>query len=249
LNRAEAKQILLLYRPGTGDAEDPEILAAMELARHDAELGKWFERHQAFQSSMRAKFRQIEVPAALKAELLAGRRVLRPYVFWQRPVWLAAAAIFVLLLSVVALLLRPSVPDRFSNYRESMVSAAVRVYGMDLETNDMNQLRKFIAQKGAPADYELTQGLERLQLRGGGLQRWRGNPVSMVCFDRGGNKMLFLFVMKRAALKDPPPPATSEAELAKVDGLMTASWSRGDDSYVLAGAEEPLFAEKYLSSR
>jgi uncharacterized membrane protein YbaN (DUF454 family) len=248
LNPAEAKQILLLYRPGTCDAEDPEILAAMELARRDPELGKWFEQQKVFQSSIRAKFRQIEVPARLKAELLADRKVIHPHVFWQRPVWLAAAAIFVLLLGLVAVLLRPSLPDRFANYRENMVSAAVRVYGMDLETNDKNQLRQFIAQKGAPADYELTQGLERLQLRGGGLLRWRGNPVSMVCFDRGGNNMLFLFVVKRSALKDPPPLATSEAELAKVDGLMTASWTRGDDAYVLAGAEEPRFAEKYATS-
>ena len=130
-----------------------------------------------------------------------------------------------------------------------MVSAAVRVYGMDLTTNDMTQLRQFIAQRGAPADYELTKGLEKLPLLGGGLLRWRGNPVSMVCFDRGGNNMLFLFVTKRSALKDPPSSAEPGPELAQVDGLMTASWTRGDDSYVLAGAQEPGFAEKYVTTR
>jgi hypothetical protein len=30
---------------------------------------------------------------------------------------------------------------------------------------------------------------------------------------------------------------------------MTASWSKGDDSYVLAGVPEPQFAEKYLMPR
>jgi len=127
-----------------------------------------------------------------------------------------------------------------------MVSAAVRVYGMDLETTDQTQLRQFIAKKGAPADYLLTQGLQRLQLKGGGLQRWRGNPVSMVCFDCGGSKMLFLFVLKRSAVKDPPPENASQAKLAQVDGLLTASWTHGDDAYVLAGPEEVRFVEKYL---
>ena len=70
---AQAREILLLYRPGTRDAEDPQIIEAMELARQDPELAKWFAQHQAFQLAMRAKFREIEVPAHLQANLLAGR--------------------------------------------------------------------------------------------------------------------------------------------------------------------------------
>ena len=58
--------------------------------------------------------------------------------------------------------------------------------------------------------------------------------------------MLFLFVLNRSALKDPPPAATSDPELAKVDGLFTVSWTRGADAYVLAGSDEPQFAEKYM---
>ena len=247
MNVTEAKQILLLYRPGTSDAEDPHIREALSVARQDPELGKWLEEHQAFQSALRAKFRQIQVPAGLKGELLAGGKIVSPPVFWQRPTWLAAAAIFVVLIAVAATMLRTSVPDRFANYRENMVSAAIRVYGMDLETGDPNRLRQFIAQKGAPADYELTTGLAKLELKGGGLLRWRGNPVSMVCFDRGGNNMLFLFVMKRAALKDPPPASTLKAELVQVDGFMTASWTQGGETYVLAGSGESRFAEKYVA--
>ncbi len=247
MNRAQAKEILLLYRPDTRDAEDPQIIEAVELARQDPELARWFEQHQAFQLAMRAKFRQMEVPEHLKVALLAGQKTLQPPIWWRQPAWLAAAAIFVLLLGLAVFWLRPSVPDRFANFRESMVSAAVRVYGMDLETNNMAQLRQFLAKKGAPADYEVTQGLARLELKGGGLLRWRGNPVSMVCFDRGDTKMLFLFVMKRSAVKDPPPVTTSKVELARVDDYSTANWSRGDDTYVLAGPQEPGFAEKYVA--
>jgi hypothetical protein len=246
LNLSQAKEILLLYRPNTRDAEDPEIIQAMELARSDQELGQWFAQHQAFQTAMRAKFRELEVPEHLKAALLARQKVLRPSIPWRSPVWLAAAAIFVVLLGLTSFWLRPSVPDRFAHYRESMVSAAVRMYGMDVETNDMAQLRPFFARKGAPADYDVTKGLAKLPLKGGGLLRWRGNPVSMVCFDRAGTT-LFLFVLKRSALRDPPPVSTSAAELAQVEGLQTASWSHGEDIYVLAGPQEPDFTSKYLT--
>ena len=74
MNSAEAREVLLLYRPGTADAADPQIAEALELMARDAELKRWFEQHRAFQKVMRAKFRQIEVPAGLKASLLDRRR-------------------------------------------------------------------------------------------------------------------------------------------------------------------------------
>jgi hypothetical protein len=65
----------------------------------------------------------------------------------------------------------------------------------------------------------------------------------MVCFDRGDKQMLFLFVMKRAALKDAPPP---QPQVKEASGLVAASWSKGDDAYLLLGRPEPGFAGKYL---
>jgi hypothetical protein len=248
VNREQAKEILLLYRPGTRDGDDPEVAEAIRFAEQDPELGKWFAQQKEFQSAMRAKFREIQAPERLKLALLAQQKIVQPPLqFWERPTLWAAAAIFVALLVLVNFWLRPSIPDRFTHYRETMVNAAVRMYGMDLETNDPVQLRQFIARKGAPADYDLTKGLAMLQLKGGGLLRWRGNPVSMVCFDRGNGSTLFLFVMKRSGLKDPPPPSAEGAVLETVDGLMTASWTRGEDTYVLAGPQDPDFSKKYLT--
>ena len=248
MNVTEAKEILLLYRPGTRDSEDPQVAEALRLAEQDPELRQWLAEHQVFQSAMRASLRAIPSPERLKLDILANYKVVRPPAqIWRQPVWLAAAAIFIALLSLCIVWFRPSVPNRFSHYRQSMVTAAVRMYGMDLVTKDPDQLRQFIARAGAPADYDLTQGLTKLQLKGGGLLRWRGNPVSMVCFDRGPGTTLFLFVMKRSAIKDPPPSTTADAELAQVNGMMTASWTNGADTYVLAGPMESNFAEKYLS--
>ena len=247
MNRAEAKEVLLLYRPGTADADDPQVAEALELARRDPELGGWFAQHRAFQKAMRAKLQQIEVPAHLKSSLLiqGGSRpaAIPPRPWWRRPIWLTATAVVLLLLGLAALRLRPRVPDRFANYESRMVSEAQREYGMDLETNDMRQLRQFMARHGAPADYFVPRGLERLQLTGGGRLIWRSNPVAMICFDRGDKQMLFLFVMKRSAVKDPPPDTP---RLSKVSRMLTATWTRGDNTYILAGPAEADFAKKYL---
>ena len=73
MNSSEAREILLLYRPGTADAAEPQMAEALEMARQNSELGHWFEQHRAFQKAMRAGFQQIEVPAHLKISLLTQK--------------------------------------------------------------------------------------------------------------------------------------------------------------------------------
>ena len=114
---------------------------------------------------------------------------------------------------------------------------------MDIKTNDMRMVRQDLASRGAPSDYVVPPGLERLRLTGGGRLTWRTNPVAMVCFDRGDRQMVFLFVLDRSAVKDPPP---TTPRLHKVNELLTASWTQGDKTYVLAGPEEAGFLQKYL---
>jgi hypothetical protein len=65
----------------------------------------------------------------------------------------------------------------------------------------------------------------------------------MICFHRGDQQMLFLFVMNRNAVKNPPPDSPT---FVKVSKLSTVSWSDGDKTYFLAGPEEPNFLQKYL---
>lgn len=246
MTRDQARQVLLPYRPGTVDERDPKFSEALELVRGDAELARWFQEHCAFQRAMRAKLQQIAAPADLRERILAAQaapKIIRPIAWWRQPAWMAAAAAVVLLLGLAAFWRQPRASDRFANFQTRMVSTALREYRMDLVTNDMTQVRQFLRGKGAPGDYEVTKGLAQLHLTGCGLLRWRGNPVSMVCFDRGDKEMLFLFVVDRSAVKDPP---AETPQVSRVNQLLTVSWVRGDKAYLLAGPEESEFVQKYL---
>lgn len=239
MNRDEAKDILLLYRPGMADEQDPEIAQALEVARRDPELGRWFENHCQFQQAMRAKFREIGVPEHLKAALLAEPKVIRPQAWWRQPAWIAVAAAIVLLAVLFPLHPRPAAHDRFANFREMMVSIALKDYRMDWETNDQARLRQLLGARGAPADYQVPPRLAQLKLTGGAALTWRSNPVSMVCFDQGNKQMFFLFVMDNVRVKDPPP--LMAPELIKVSSYQTASWRSGGKTYILVGPDEPQF--------
>lgn len=127
-----------------------------------------------------------------------------------------------LLASLASFWLRPQVPDRFADYRDRMVRAMLRQYRMDVLTTNMSEARAFLALQGAPADYRLPRGLDRLALTGAGKLQWRGAAVSMVCFDRGDRQMLYFFVLPRSVLKDPPPAV---ARLVQVSKLTTACWT------------------------
>jgi uncharacterized membrane protein YbaN (DUF454 family) len=238
----EAKQILLLYRPGTVDEQEPEIAEALALARTDPVLKVWLQEHCAFYELVRDKLQQVGVPPDLRESILARRKTVHTTAWWQSPILLTAAAAVVLLLGIAAYWSKGFIPDRFANFEARMVGTALREYRMDIETNDMATVRQFLASKGAPADYEVTRGLAGLQVVGGGCLHWRNNPVSMVCF-KSGPSMLYLFVMNRSAVHD-PPPRTPQGD--RLRGLATVSWTAGKNTYFLAGPEEADFARKYL---
>lgn len=243
MTRDEAKNVLLRYRPDQPGELDIETQAALELARQDPELNEWWQHHSRFQRAVQAKLRSVPVPAGLKERLLAERKVVRPAVWTNRRAWLLAAAACGVLLAVVGFWPRSSSPDGFANFQSRMVSTALRQYRMDVVTPEMPRVRDFLASRGAPADYEVTPGLEKLKLTGGGVLTWRSQPVSMVCFDRGDNQMLYLFVADQKAIRNPPG---ERPEVERVRDLIAVSWRSGGKVYVLAGPEEGDFARKYL---
>lgn len=233
----EAKRILLLYRPDTADGRDPQIAAALEQVGRDPELQRWFDEYRTLQTRLRDKFADLPVREDLKEAVLAGRKILRPALWWQQPAWLAAAAAVAILIAITAVLLRPKPFERFDIYRSRMVRVASHEYRMDIVTNDLRQVRHYLAAKGAPADFPIPKPLERLSIAGGGHIPWGRGPASMVCFDRGDKQMLFLFVIKAHAVRGEP----QAPQPAKIGALQTVSWTRGANNYVLAGPDDAEF--------
>ncbi len=252
----QAKEILLAYRPWSADANDPEFAEALALVRQDAELAQWFEKHCAVQNAIRDRLRQSPVAAGLKEQIISEHNARQKIVWWRQPVSLAAAAaVLVVAIGISALLLRPApeIPEQINTatYRSRMVGQILRVYTMTLETNDLNQIRSHLAQQQSPADFTLPEKLAQAPVAGCGVLSWQNQKVSMICFltgkplPPGGKSDLFLFVVDRAALPDAPIEGTPQFGPDRRQ-MVTATWSSGDKTYVLATEGDIESLRKYL---
>jgi len=251
VNRDEAKQILLLYRPGTADAEDPQIAEALALAKQDTELERWLEKHCECQAVLRAKIRQLAPPAGLKEQILsehaAGRRRFSAR---QKFLWALAAVILLLGTLAVFWLPRSAEDNSLAIYQNRMARVALSPYGMDLLTNNPAPIRTYLAQRHAPADFVLPAPLQQAVLTGCAVEQWQGAMVTMICFRTGkplppgSASDLWLFVVDRAAVKD--APEGGQLRLAKVNLLITASWTQGGRLYFLGTEGEATALKQYL---
>ena len=249
MTRREAQEILLSYRPGAEPAEDPQVAAALELARTDLELRQWYEQHRAWDATVRQKLSALPVPADLKASILAGEKVIAgPTHWWNRRVAvLAAAAMIALLITLAVLLVRrppPANSDTFAQFRDEVVRKVLRNYDMSLETNRIQEIRAHLANRGAPADFRLPGGLQKLKLAGCGvLTNQTSRVVSMVCYEDARNQLVWMFVAKASDMRD-RSPGTPVFE--RVVSCATVSWFEGDTIYVLASETSEAELRKLL---
>ena len=75
MNATEAKEILVLYRPGTTDDHDPSFAEALEYCERDPELKHWFDGHCDVYRTLRQRFKELPIPNALKEQIVAERNV------------------------------------------------------------------------------------------------------------------------------------------------------------------------------
>jgi len=251
VNTNEAKTILLLYRPGTADADDPQVAEALAVAKRDPELTDWLEAHCARQEALRAKFRQITVPAGLKEQIISEQAAHERISLWRRNALFAVAAVVVAVIALAPLWFphRPN-DNTFAGYRSQMGHVALFGYGMDLTTNNPAAVRAYLAQNQAPADYVLPAPLEKTGLIGCAIQDWQGAKASMLCFRTGrplppGEQSdLWLFVIDRSRVKDAPPPGSRD--FVQVSRLRMVTWTEGDKLYVLGTTGDEQTLRQYL---
>lgn len=251
MNREAAKTTLFLYRPGTTDALDPEISEALEYVKQDPDLGRWLEEHCAMHEAIRTKFAQIAVPAGLKEQIISERRVRTAPKRWRRIAVIAAGvATVAALIFLLPTLFKTPAEDTFEHFRGNMVGIAQNLYRMDLLTNDLVQIRRYIAGQHAPAPSPLPAGLLNAEVAGCAVEEWQNTRVTMICF-RTGKPLatgrlsdLWLFVIDRDRVLEPPTIASPQFQ--QVDKLITASWTQGSRTYVLATEGDDQLLRKFL---
>lgn len=245
MNSDQAKEILLLCRPHAGDGQDSQVREALELARRDSELARWLELHQARQSALREKFRQIPVPEGLKEQIISehAASLRRAPRFRQWAVIAAPLVILFLMLAAGLVIHRRPADDTLAIFQQQMAGFALRGYAMDLLTNDPARIRAYLEQRHSPADYALTGPLKQAAQSGCAVESWQDTRVSMICFRTGrplppgSESDLWLFVVDQKTVKnarlDPVP------RIAPVNQLITATWVQDGRLYFLVteGAE------------
>ena len=244
MDNQQAREILSLYRAGLDEPADPFFAEALAQAQRDPELGRWFEKQCAIDAAMREKFHQIGAPAGLASQILKERKIVRPSVWWERPALWAAAAAAVVLAVFAGYLLRPPETPTFQAYRKNMAKLVSGEYKMMLETNDLGVIRQFLGKNHGASGYVLTKELEKLPGEGCALIAWHGHQVSLVCLDRGHDDDLFLFIVDRSVLLD--PPLSQPAQFLRVHNMTTASWTVGDKTYLLASKASEEDLRKFL---
>jgi len=236
MTREQAQEILLLQRPGHATAEtDSETAEALRMAASDPALGRWLEQHREFRADVEKQFARIEPPVDLKSRILAGAKVAdEKQPFLRRRQILAVAAAIAVLFALSDYWLSRNRDERsFANFRTRMAEFALRSYQMDIVTNSGPAVRQFLASQGAPADFLLTPGLEKLPVKGGGRLSWQNQPVAMMCFSLTNDQTAFMFVLDRSAIAKEP----TETEIAPGKNLSSVAWTKNGKVYLLAAAE------------
>jgi hypothetical protein len=249
MNIAEAKEILLLYRPGTVDTNDPSFADALRLCEQDPELKRWFDDHCAVYAAVRTRFREITVPEGLKQQILAERKV-HTTPFPRRTIVLVGVLAVAVLTGLLSLLPESDEGTNLRAFRAFMTRQALTPYGMH-ETNDLNAIRSYLAERTPDAGYVIPGELEKSAKPTGCVAAtWQGKPYSMICFHSGKplppdqKSDLILFVTSDTSLTGRPAPATPLVK--KENRAMTASWSKDGRTYLLVADGDEEFLRKYL---
>ncbi len=238
MNNQEAKLILQAYRADGQDAADPFFAEALEQARRDPELQKWFAEENALNTRVQARLETaIPVPSGLKANLLALRKTVRPVPWWFQPMKLAAAAVILLSLGA-ALLLLSQRPTPLASFREAMARSSAQMQDhIVLESHDFGKIQQWLQSRNMDTNFNLPAALQAGIPQGCRTVDWNGHKATMICFFVNGNHM-DLFVMDRTGLPD--FPENGAPQFAQAGGLMTVTWANGGKVYLLTGQSKEL---------
>jgi hypothetical protein len=259
----EAKRILALYRPGSADQEDPEFADALDLAdpgrrrgarasQVDPDLSRWFRQHCSAYLGVRGKFQDIQLPAALKDQILAEYKshITPPVRSSSRRLVLACVASVLVMASLLTIFFVHRTQHQFALYRQRVVAKALGTYSMDIQTNSLTAINAYLAGRGAPNGSAFPPNVKTAEPVGCAVIDWHGKPVTMVCFksgkplEPGQVADLWLFVADKGDVVNGPEGASKA--LAQEDRMATAAWSQDGKLYMIGTVGDQSVLQKYL---
>jgi hypothetical protein len=235
MDNREAKFILNAYRPGGQDASDPLFAEALEQARRDPVLQRWFSESIAFDTTMTEKLRATEVPPDLRENILAGVKVSRPlrspFIKWAIAAALISIAVLGSLIWHEARKLSGLAP--WQNQALDVVSSLVRnELSFDAQSHNPGELVAWLRANHAPAAKALPQDLDRLESLGCKTFSWNGIPISVICFKRQDGGLIHLVTANASGARD--RALKGKAEFLQQGHWATATWREGEVVYMLA---------------
>ena len=246
MDNEEAKFILRAYRPNGTDAGNAVFCAALEQARKDPELARWFQREQALDKAVAERLRVATVPTSLRDAILAGAGVSGASsrrAWWRQPVWLAAAASVVLTLGVALNWRKMDWRSDWQKFGEFAASDLMRAENHDGRGEPRTQLQALLAQATTRIRSGLTIEFEPLRASGCRVLKFAGSEVLEVCFERGG-KEFHLYAMRRAE----PGHVDATARHVAKNGADAFVWSDARFVYAVVGVDGRAAVEALLQA-
>ena len=230
----QAKLLLSAYRPGGADATDPAFAEALAQAGRDPQLRAWLEESQRFDEAIAGKLRSVEVPANLRATILAGAKFSQPLRWWQGSrVW-ALAALLAVFASVAAFWF--SKDSRLESWQTESLAVLEKIEAGGVRFDAKNEhpapLVDWLREHAAPSPAAMPPTLAAHRTFGCKTIDANGRKVSLICFNLGGGDQAHLFTTARAGLQIEPPER--HLVFGKKDHWNLASWSSGDEVHMLA---------------
>ncbi len=248
MNNEEARQILSAYRPGGGDAGDPYIREALEQARRDPELGRWFEEQRRFDAEMAQALRDIPVPAEGRTNTLNAAR-LEARGSKRFPAWLSGLAAALVLLAGIGVIYWAGLHDRSAarvvenTGMDGFIEMASSAMPFSYRADSFADLHTWLQQRGSPVPETIPETLAGAGALGCTVfQEPDGSEISLLCLLRDG-EAVHLFVMRA----DTPLLATfPRGEWQAREGWNAFAWGEQDRRYLLMSRAPREEMEKWI---
>ncbi len=240
----DPRLILSARRPSGQDDADPAIAGALASAENDPALREWIESERQTDAALVQKLRQVQPPPGLREAILAGAKVSRRgwRTWFEKPAWrtflnselLAVAALVLIFAVALGSRLFVGTPGTWQ------LAGAIEVAKIENEqraighfSGDIQDIRMWLAGEACPAPASLPPQVRGLPIHGCSKHKWRGQPMSIICFDLGRGKEVHLVTISRAEI--PADPPFGAPEFAEINDYQTASWSEGEFAMMLIG--------------